>query len=461
MRDGFPNRRKRDRLAAWGQWLAFAACWLAAWCGWNPQGHFPSLWLAVLALGSALILVRTTPRRIPVLNYHSISPRPGWLQIDRWISITPRAFERQLAWLKARGYESLLISEVHDALAGRLALDPRRNYVALTFDDGYADNWMAAFPLLKKYGLKATFFVSTDFIMRDDRIRKTLDDVKDEASLPWEGYLTWAEMKAMQASGLAEFQSHGATHSRVFTDDALRGFVGPGKPNLWLLWDTHSETKSRWWVHLPADRSLWGHPVFPQQPSLAARACVPDPQAVDHMLAWTRERGDAFFERTGWETELREEWLRTASRPSRTARRESPEAYRLRVRRELASARATLERELSAPVRFLCWPENAFTETAESAAFDTGHVATVANSHGSLNRIGQDPRRIARLFVGSHLLGFNAPLVDHAGFIVGLKVFEGWYALYPLLAAASVVKRTVEHVRKRTSCRKDFLSTWG
>jgi len=71
------------------------------------------------------------------------------------------------------------------------------NSVLVTFDDGYKNNYVEAFPILKKYNMKATIFLNTKFIEKDD------------------AYLNWAEIREMYESGLVDFQLH--THSHQLT----------------------------------------------------------------------------------------------------------------------------------------------------------------------------------------------------------------------------------------------------
>ncbi len=102
-----------------------------------------------------------------------------------------------------------------------------RKAVLITFDDGYLNNWVYAFPLLKKYGFKATIFLVTSWLHHGE-VRANTDL---SAELPFcpdhhvcealiaadcsdQVILRWQEAQAMQDSGLIEFHSHTHTHTR-------------------------------------------------------------------------------------------------------------------------------------------------------------------------------------------------------------------------------------------------------
>lgn len=72
------------------------------------------------------------------------------------------------------------------------ALLPSRPII-LTFDDGYEDFYTAAFPIISEFGFKATSFVIT-------------------GKVGWSGYLTWDQMRSIQASGLVQFESQTVNH---------------------------------------------------------------------------------------------------------------------------------------------------------------------------------------------------------------------------------------------------------
>jgi peptidoglycan/xylan/chitin deacetylase (PgdA/CDA1 family) len=75
------------------------------------------------------------------------------------------AFERQLVFLK-NNYNIISLSDYLDAVEGKEDRLPG-NSVIITIDDGYRDNYEYAFPLLKKYGIPATIFLTTDFVSNE------------------------------------------------------------------------------------------------------------------------------------------------------------------------------------------------------------------------------------------------------------------------------------------------------
>src|SRR5258708_39668817 len=86
-------------------------------------------------------------RRV-ILCYHSVNPKTSF-------STPPARFEEHLRWLSGHCHVEALV----DIISGR-SRATGRPHVAITFDDGYHDNHEYVFPLLQKYGLSATFFLT-------------------------------------------------------------------------------------------------------------------------------------------------------------------------------------------------------------------------------------------------------------------------------------------------------------
>ena len=142
------------------------------------------------------------PRDWPlILAYHSVSN-------ERDDALTSRAdsFEAHLVWLRARGYRSVTL---RDLTAGSLI--PGERVVIVTFDDGYADNYTVAFPLLERHGFVATIFLVTDYV-GTSRIHEW--DVQKQTArhggAPFR-LLDWSKVREMAGRGI-DFGSHTCTH---------------------------------------------------------------------------------------------------------------------------------------------------------------------------------------------------------------------------------------------------------
>ncbi len=98
----------------------------------------------------------TIPKNnVAILMYHRINDCSN----DFWkLNISRESFERQISYI-SRNYEVLRLDE--DWLE---KVNAQKKYLIITFDDGYVDNYRNAMPILEKYMIPATFFVSTNLI---------------------------------------------------------------------------------------------------------------------------------------------------------------------------------------------------------------------------------------------------------------------------------------------------------
>lgn len=135
--------------------------------------------------------------KVLVLNYHMVNRMFISLAID------PEDFDWQMKYLVDHGYHAISPDELYAFLEGKGTLPDRP--VLITFDDGYVDNYTNAYPILKKYNLKATIFIVTGFVSE----RK--------------GYLTWDQLREMEQHGITA-QSHTVTHAPLpeLSDERIR-----------------------------------------------------------------------------------------------------------------------------------------------------------------------------------------------------------------------------------------------
>lgn len=122
-----------------------------------------------------------------ILMYHSVVDGDG-SNCNDWMTTTQR-FREDLQWLKDHGYTTLLPSELENG-----ASLPEKA-VLITFDDGYANNYTQAFPVLKEFQAKAVISMI---------VRRTVDGKPD--------FLTWDMCREMANSGLVEIGSHTYDH---------------------------------------------------------------------------------------------------------------------------------------------------------------------------------------------------------------------------------------------------------
>lgn len=134
---------------------------------------------------------------VMVLNYHKVENK------NMSLAINIDDFDKQMKWLKDCGCNTITPDQLYDFITNGAELP--ENPVLITFDDGYADNYKNAYPILKKYGFKATIFVVTSFLGKYDN------------------YLTWAQAKELVDNGF-NIESHTANHKIMteVSDEELR-----------------------------------------------------------------------------------------------------------------------------------------------------------------------------------------------------------------------------------------------
>ena len=147
-----------------------------------------------------------------VLMYHMVSPHRAGAKFNG-LRVTPERFEAQLAWLKREGWQFFTVSELWEQWNAL----PEKS-VAITFDDGYADNLHNALPLLEKYDAKATIYMVVD---RHDRDWSTAKKAHhNTGELAREPKLSDDELQRLVASGRIEIGSHTLTHINMRTTPA-------------------------------------------------------------------------------------------------------------------------------------------------------------------------------------------------------------------------------------------------
>ncbi|MDI6861415.1 MAG: polysaccharide deacetylase family protein [Caldisericia bacterium] len=156
----------------------------------DPQSQF----LGISSLQN--INLKIFNEGVIVLCYHNVSDKGGNLY-----TISPEEFENQIKYMIEKGYTSITIDDLYDYYFNGKSI-PKKS-VLITFDDGLKGVYEFAYPILKKYGFKATFFV---IVSRVGRVSS---------------YVDWDNLKEMVNSGVFSIGSH--------TFDSHRTHISNGK----------------------------------------------------------------------------------------------------------------------------------------------------------------------------------------------------------------------------------------
>jgi peptidoglycan/xylan/chitin deacetylase (PgdA/CDA1 family) len=111
------------------------------------------------------------------------------------LSVGADIFGAHLITLREQGYTSITLSDLFYAI--QLGKPLPEKPIVLIFDDGYRDNYLNAFPIMKEEGFVGTFFVITNLIEEYH-----------------ENDMTWEQLREMQAAGM-EIGSHTKSHAEL------------------------------------------------------------------------------------------------------------------------------------------------------------------------------------------------------------------------------------------------------
>ena len=158
-------------------------------------------------------------KRLPILMFHRVVEEiPQGSLYD--IHYTRENLDKLMVFLKRKGYETVTFEDLLTRPA------PSRP-ILLTFDDGYEDNYLHLFPLLKEHGLKAVIY-----LLGDRSIPSNVWDAdKGAAKAP---LMNRDQILEMARSGLVEFGAHSMTHSNLakLEGTAMEREVGECKKSL-------------------------------------------------------------------------------------------------------------------------------------------------------------------------------------------------------------------------------------
>ena len=178
---------------------------------------------------------------VPILCYRDISPVCG---------ITPEEFRAHLEWLASHGWHSISLDAAIDYVKGG-AEPPKLSY-ALTFDDCYLDNWVHAAPVLREYGVRASFGCVTAYLHDGPRRPDSSTAGADLRELPvardaWDraierndptAFMNRTELRALVAEQGHGLFGHTHTHQACFSSNKPLGRtqtdIHPGVHGIYL-----------------------------------------------------------------------------------------------------------------------------------------------------------------------------------------------------------------------------------
>lgn len=341
---------------------------------------------------------------VPVIMYHSIGiPCTKWN--FNFLTCPYEIFETNLKWLKKKNFNTITLSQLYNYMSKGIELP--KNPIVLTFDDGYLDNWVFAYPLLKKYGFNAVIYVNPEFII-EKKVRYNLEDVWNQSCLLKDlntiGYLSWEEIRIMEEENIIDIQSHTMSHTSYPISDKIVDFRHPRDIYGWMTWNDNTEMKPLLQID-NGNLISYGQPVYEHERSLGAKVYYPDP-ALDNFLSdfVNDNGGKKLFDKMNWKSQLQDATLCYIKKNSLESSFESDIKRKIRINYELESSKKIIERKLKKEVNFLCWPGGITNKEIIERSVDIGYISSTSGKDIQISKkkfiknvYGDDPSRINRL----------------------------------------------------------------
>ncbi|MFH1231838.1 MAG: polysaccharide deacetylase family protein [Planctomycetota bacterium] len=314
--------------------------------------------------------------------------------------ISIEAFESLCKFLVANNYQTLSADEYYHEIQNYEIRDLKSEIrkVVLTFDDGRRGNWAIVYPLLKKYQLKAVFFIIPTWIsdagfllLPCARGRSASGGKETDAKLPnlndyWQGkitldkiyqslreepYFRWSEVKEMSQSGVVDIQSHSLYHHLCFIDKQLIDFQHPkpwGTPAYSDLWTAYGKNHPE---------EMWGAPVYPTAWSETVnQKYIPDFNLVKLCCDYVAQNGGVkFYQLSDWKKRLAQvvkDYQRQHQFNDNIISNQPSNAET--IKKSLETARLIIEDKCQKPIKHLALPYHKGNPLIYQAAKDAGYL---------------------------------------------------------------------------------------
>ncbi|MEN8205337.1 MAG: polysaccharide deacetylase family protein [Pseudomonadota bacterium] len=325
--------------------------------------------------------------------------------------VKARYFEDVLGYMKENNYINITAEEYYRIRQGKM--EKPGNAIMVSFDDGTGSIWSVAYPLLEKYGFRATVFLIPGRISASTKSLPNLKDVwaseatleeidaRDESSRP---FLTWEEVRRVHETGVIDFQSHGMEHRQVFIGPDIVDFVRPENIRKYTFFQfsmfDELDLKN-------PDKTVLepGSPVYQSAPRLSDNPRYHDDDRLKKAcIDFVRNEGGAvFFEGKDWRTRLEAVVSQYRSSHLPEERIESLEEQRQAMLLEMHESKEQIEKNLPGKVvRHFCYPWGVSGRISQRLLNETGYVTaytgrirrnirlTLKQNPNELYRIGPD-----------------------------------------------------------------------
>lgn len=361
-----------------------------------------------------------TLKSLPVLMHHYVSNYPNS------IAMPPALFEEQCRVMAEAGWRGVGLDEAEAFLEKGEALPPKS--CLITFDDGYLDNYVYAWPILKKYGHKGVIFAVAELMeagagnaagcsqeqcsgasfndssdnhsaarsgntAQEQCLRPTLEDVWagkiSAADLPQvdspiqlaeRGYqkrqdlfLNWNEIRLMEKSGVMYTAAHSLRHEQVFCCADYKELWAPMQ-------------QMRTFYHTNPDL-LWGQPRFKSIPELFGAAFIPNLKFLEAIAALVPQDEARAFDFFADATKVAALEQLIARFKGDLGHMETAAEQKARLYALMHKNQGILQRELGHSVKSFCWPWGLGSQLALEAGLDAGFKVFYSTEYG-INKAG-------------------------------------------------------------------------
>ena len=330
---------------------------------------------------------------IPILMLHTVNDNPKTNPMGE-LSVSSKGLNAYLKVFKKWRYQMISMDDFINK-----NYDENKNFIILTFDDGYKDNLTVALSILKKYNAKATIFVNPEYV-----------SLESDPNSDW-GFMTWEEINKAEESGVFDIQAHTMTHEFIFTSDKVVDYYTPKKFNkyYWLAWMLFPESPKKWDSSANKYKTLipTGYPIFEYGRRLSSKKFIPDNNYIKFL------------------TDQYNQGVSDSKYDGEHGYYETDEEFEKYVKWEVEDCKNILENRLNKKIHTLCFPGGAYTDYVLEVAKDCGYVCYM---NASRLRIGNNYEHLEKLkdneFVGLNRTSFT---LIHPGFLPD-SFFDYWNA---------------------------------